>query len=143
MPSSSRRAGPPTPRRWVGPRCLQASTFGACSSATSRACAPNAASPAHQRLAEIALLLGVALGQQPPEHSTISRNRRRLDLSTHQQVFDWVLARLGEAGLVCGRTLGVDASTLEANAAVRSLQSRDTGRATRTFSATCGESAKP
>lgn len=77
--------------------------------------------------------LGVALDQGPPDHSTISRTRRRLELSMHQRVFDWVLARLGESGLVCGRTLGVDASTLEANAAMRSLERRDTGQSYQDF----------
>lgn len=72
--------------------------------------------------------LGLALDQGPPDHSTLSRTRRRLPQTIHQQVFDWVLARLGESGLVCGRTLGVDASTLEANAAMRSLERRDTGQ---------------
>ena len=72
--------------------------------------------------------LGVALGESTPDHSTLSRTRKRLSLEIHQQVFDWVLARLGEAGLVCGRTIGIDASTLEANAAMRSLERRDTGQ---------------
>ena len=56
--------------------------------------------------------LGVGIQQEPPDHSTISRTRRRLTLPMHQQVFEWVLARLGESGLVCGRTVGIDASTL-------------------------------
>ena len=72
--------------------------------------------------------LGVGLEQQTPEHSTLSRTRHRLSEAIHQQVFDWVLALLGESGLVCGRTLGIDASTLEANAAMRSLERRDSGQ---------------
>lgn len=72
--------------------------------------------------------LGVALGESTPDHSTLSRTRKRLSLPIHQQVFEWVLARLGESGLVCGRTIGIDASTLEANAAMRSLERRDTGQ---------------
>lgn len=72
--------------------------------------------------------LGVALGESTPDHSTLSRTRKRLSLEIHQLVFDWVLARLGEAGLVCGRTVGIDASTLEAHAAMRSLQRRDSGQ---------------
>lgn len=77
--------------------------------------------------------LGVPLDKAPPDHSTISRTRRRLDLWMHQRVFDWVLARLGESGLVCGSTLGVDASTLEANAAMRSLERRDSGQSYQDF----------
>lgn len=72
--------------------------------------------------------LGVALGESTPDHSTLSRTRKRFSEEMHQQVFDWVLARLGEAGLLCGRTIGIDASTLEANAAMRSLERRDTGQ---------------
>lgn len=72
--------------------------------------------------------LGVALGESTPDHSTLSRTRKRFTEQMHQKVFDWVLARLGEAGLVCGRTIGIDASTLEANAAMRSLERRDTGQ---------------
>ena len=77
--------------------------------------------------------LGLALDKDPPDHSTLSRTRHRLTLPMHQQVFEWVLARLGESGLVCGRTLGVDASTLEANAAMRSLERRDTGQSYQDF----------
>ena len=62
-----------------------------------------------------------------PNHSTLSRTRRRIDVETHGEVFRWVLAQLGEAGLVRGKTIGIDATTLEANAALRSLVRRDTG----------------
>ena len=64
--------------------------------------------------------LDVAFPESVPDHSTISRTRRRIDLETHQAVFTWVLERLAESGLLKGRTLGVDATTLEANAALRS-----------------------
>ena len=60
--------------------------------------------------------------------NTLSRTRQRLPESVCQQVFHWVLARIGEAGLVCGRTVGIDASTLEANAAMRSIVRRDSGK---------------
>lgn len=71
--------------------------------------------------------LGVALDQAPPDHSTISRTRRLIDLETHRAVFTWVLQCLGGAGLVTGKTLGIDATTLEANAAMRTIVRRDTG----------------
>ena len=64
----------------------------------------------------------------PPDHSTISRNRRLLDLSTHQEVFTWVLGLLAQEGLLRGKTLGIDGTTLEANAALRSIVRRDTGQ---------------
>jgi transposase len=67
------------------------------------------------------------LDEAPPDHSTISRTRRLIDLETHQAVFTWILQRLAEAGLVNGKTVGVDATTLEANAALRSIVRRDTG----------------
>jgi transposase len=71
--------------------------------------------------------LGLALTDNSPEHSTISRTRRLIDLETHQAVFTWVLKRIADAGLVKGKTIGIDATTLEANAALRSIVRRDTG----------------
>ena len=71
--------------------------------------------------------LGVSLADAPPDHSTISRTRRLIDLETHRAVFTWVLQCLGTAGLVKGTTIGIDATTLEANAALRSIIRRDTG----------------
>jgi transposase len=75
----------------------------------------------------IRAFLGLELDEAPPDHSTISRTRRLIDLETHQAVFTWILQRLAEAGLVNGKTVGVDATTLEANAALRSIVRRDTG----------------
>ncbi len=69
--------------------------------------------------------LHIGLDEQTPDHSTISRNRRLLDLETHRTVFGWVLGRLADRGLLKGRTVGVDATTLEANAAMRSIVRRD------------------
>jgi transposase len=71
--------------------------------------------------------LGLVLPEAPPDHSTISRTRRLIDLETHQAVFTWILQRLADAGLVKGTTIGIDATTLEANAALRSIVRRDTG----------------
>jgi transposase len=71
--------------------------------------------------------LGLELHEAPPDHSTVSRTRRLIDLETHQAVFTWVLHRLADAGLVKGKTIGIDATTLEANAALRSIVRRDTG----------------
>jgi transposase len=71
--------------------------------------------------------LGMGLDEAAPDHSTISRTRRLIDLETHKAVFGWVLALLAEKGLVKGNTIGVDATTLEANAALRSIVRRDTG----------------
>ena len=71
--------------------------------------------------------LGYEPTDTPPDHSTISRNRRLIDLSTHQEVFTWVLGMLAQEGLLRGKTLGIDGTTLEANAALRSIVRRDTG----------------
>src|SRR5271163_715363 len=69
----------------------------------------------------------IALDESVPDHSTISRTRRLLDVETHQAVFQWVLQVLAEKKLLKGTTIGVDATTLEANAALRSIVRRDTG----------------
>ena len=75
----------------------------------------------------IRTFLDLALDEAPPDHSTLSRTRRLIDVETHRAVFTWVLQRLADAKLVLGRTVGVDATTLEANAAMRSIVRRDTG----------------
>ena len=58
---------------------------------------------------------------------TISRTRRLIDVETHRAVFRWVLGIIADRGLLKGKTVGVDATTLEANAAMRSIVRRDTG----------------
>jgi transposase len=71
--------------------------------------------------------LGYGPTQATPDHSSLSVIRHRIDLETHQEVFSWVLKAVAEAGLLRGKTLGIDATTLEANAAMRSIVRRDTG----------------
>lgn len=70
--------------------------------------------------------LGLKIDQDPPDHSTISRTRRLIDVETHEAVFAWVLKALARYDLVKGKTMGVDATTLEANAALRSIVRKDT-----------------
>jgi transposase len=77
--------------------------------------------------------LGIGLTESPPDHSTISRTRRLIDLETHRQVFTWVLKVLAEAGLLKGKQIGIDATTLEANAAMRSIVRRDSGESYEEF----------
>jgi transposase len=72
--------------------------------------------------------LGCDLQESTPDHSSLSRIRWRLDPDTHAAVFRMILRALQEAGLVKGQTIGVDATTLEANAAMRSIVRRDTGQ---------------
>jgi transposase len=71
--------------------------------------------------------LRIGLDEDTPNHSTISRTRRLIDVETHGKVFQWVLGVIADRGLLKGRTVGVDATTLEANAAMRSIVRRDTG----------------
>src|ERR1044071_2280777 len=71
--------------------------------------------------------LQIGLDEATPDHSTISRTRRLLDVETHQKVFDWVLGVIADRGLLKGKTGGGDATTLEANAAMRSIVRRDNG----------------
>jgi transposase len=71
--------------------------------------------------------VGIALDETTPDHSTISRTRRLIDLETHAAVFAWVLDVLARRGLIVGKRVAIDATTLEANAAMRSIVRRDTG----------------
>jgi len=71
--------------------------------------------------------LSIALDEMTPDHVTISRTRRLIDGETHQRIFTWVLERLAQGGLIKGKTIGVDSTTLEANAAMKSIVRRDTG----------------
>ena len=77
--------------------------------------------------------LGLDLDEAPPEHSTISRTRRLIDLETHRAVFTWILQVLATTDLVKGQTIGIDATTLEANAALRSIVRRDSGETYQEF----------
>jgi transposase len=78
--------------------------------------------------------LQIGLDERTPDHSTISRTRRLIDVETHKRVFGWVLGVLADRGLLKGKIVGVDATTLEANAAMRSIVRRDNGKVTRSSS---------
>ena len=77
--------------------------------------------------------LGLACDQPAPDHSTISRTRRLIDLETHAEVFREILKVLANHDLVDGKTVGIDSTTLEANAAMRSIVRRDTGEGYQQF----------
>ncbi len=87
------------------------------------------------------LFLGLPIDQPAPDHSTISRTRRLIDLKTHAEVFREILKVLANHGLVEGKTVGVDSTTLdfgelsrtEANAAMRSIVRRDSGEGYQQF----------
>ena len=65
--------------------------------------------------------------ERVPDHSWLSKTRSRLPLEVHEAIFTWVLQRLAERGLIQGDRIGVDASTMEANAALRCIVRRDSG----------------
>jgi len=71
--------------------------------------------------------LGMAATQESPDHSSLSVIRERLPEEVHQAVFTWVLTLAREKKVLDGKTIGVDATTLEANAAMKSIVRRDTG----------------
>jgi transposase len=77
--------------------------------------------------------VGLGLDTAAPDHSTISRTRRLIDVETHRAIFTWVQERLAAADLLKGRTVAIDATTLEANAAMRSIIRRDTGETYQEF----------
>jgi transposase len=77
--------------------------------------------------------VGIALDEDTPDHSTISRTRRLIDVETHKQVFSWVLGLLADRALLQGKRIGIDATTLEASAAMRSIVRRDTGESYEEF----------
>ena len=79
------------------------------------------------------LFLGIPCDKAAPDHSTISRTRRLIDLETHQEVFQFILKVLANHDLIDGKTLGIDSTTLEANAALRSIVRRDTGESYQQF----------
>ena len=77
--------------------------------------------------------LGYGLDEATPDHSSLSRIRQRFDLETHTEIFTWILKVLAKSKLIVGNTVGIDATTLEANAAMRSIVRKDTGESYQEF----------
>src|SRR5271169_1153576 len=77
--------------------------------------------------------LGYEIKKATPDHTSLCKIRGRIDLETHREVFSWVLKVLAQKGLLKGKTLGIDATTLEANAAMRSIVRKDTGESYNEF----------
>jgi transposase len=77
--------------------------------------------------------LRVGLDEGVADHSTISRTRRLIDVETHRAVFTWIQQQLVARGVMRGGPLGIDGTTLEANAALRSIVRRDTGETYQEF----------
>lgn len=81
----------------------------------------------------IKAFLGIPLDKATPDHSTISRTRRLIDVETHAEVFQFILKVLVNHRVIDGKTVGVDSTTLEANAAMRSIVRRDTSEGYQDF----------
>lgn len=77
--------------------------------------------------------------ERVPDHSWLSRTRMRLPLEVHGEIFDWVLGLIAEAGLIKGDRVGVDASSIAADAALRNIVRRDTGEGYREMLARMAE----
>jgi transposase len=77
--------------------------------------------------------LGLASNEESPDHSSLSVIRERLPHEVHVAVFDWVLTLAREKNALHGKTLGVDSTTLEANAAMKSIVRKDTGDDWKTY----------
>jgi transposase len=75
----------------------------------------------------LARFLGYAPGESTPDHSTLSLTRERLPMEIHRMAFELVLSAAAEHGLLKGKTIGVDATDLEANASMKSIVRRDSG----------------
>ena len=71
--------------------------------------------------------LGVPLHQSTPDHSTLTNTRKRLPPEVFEEMFQFVLAIAEQKQLLSGKTVGVDSTLLEANAAMKSIVRRDTG----------------
>jgi transposase len=71
--------------------------------------------------------LGLGLDEKTPDHSTLTNSRRRLPAEVFSEVFQFVLGIASEKKLLAGKTVGVDSTTLEANAAMKSIVRRETG----------------
>jgi transposase len=71
--------------------------------------------------------LGIALTENTPDHSSLTRIRQRLPMDVHVEVFRFVLGMTRTEGLLEGKTLAVDATTLESNAAMKSIVRKETG----------------
>ncbi len=71
--------------------------------------------------------LGVPLHESTPDHSTLTNTRNRFPHEVFDEVFQFVLRIAANKKLLSGKTVGVDSTTLEANAAMKSIVRRDTG----------------
>jgi hypothetical protein len=130
MPGSKPAASPIArlPARRADPASPPASTSACCSWVTSKTSTRSAASLGGALTAcRCASSWGPRWIRIPPDHSTLSATRQRLPAEVFSEVFEFVLSIAVNEQLVDGRTVGVDSTTLEANAAMKSIVRRDSG----------------
>ena len=121
LPAVLRRGGPAS-------RSRRASTSACCWSATSRGSTASAASPGGVPTAcRCERFLGYGPTEKTPDHSSLSEIRQRLPAEVFDEVFQFVLDAGRAKKLLAGKTVGVDSTTLEANAAMKSIVRKDTG----------------
>ena len=77
--------------------------------------------------------LGLSLEESSPDHSTLTNTRKRLPAEVFEEVFQFVLSIAAVKGLLAGKAVGVDSTTLEANAAMKSIVRKDTGEGWRAY----------
>jgi transposase len=77
--------------------------------------------------------LGIPLTQSTPDHSSLTVIRERLPQSVYETVFEWVLKLAVKKKLLSGKTVAVDSTTLEADAAMKSIIRRDSGEDWRAY----------
>jgi len=75
----------------------------------------------------LADFLGIPADKTTPDHSSMSRVHERLPLEVHEEVFVFVLKIAADKKLLKGKTVAVDSTTLEANAAMKSIERKDSG----------------
>src|SRR5690349_14957201 len=131
--ASSRSCALGSTRTKVAPVCLLVATSACCWSAISKALTLSAPLPGVRRtvcaprVSRAGVAGGAAGSFDHLAHASLDRPRNA------RAVFTWMLQRLADAGLVKGKTVGIDATTLEANAALRSIVRRDTGESYQDF----------
>jgi transposase len=75
----------------------------------------------------LAEFLGYGPTEETPDHSSLTRIHQRLPREVHEAMFSFVLALAAEKKLLAGTTVAVDSTMLEANAAMKSIERKETG----------------
>ena len=115
-------------RGWVRRHCRRGAISACTWSAISRGSTATAGSSGRcSDSYSLRDFLRLANRDKVPDHSSLSKMRSRLPCEVHEQIFGWILTLVAKRGLVKGERIGVDGSTMEANAALRSILRRDSG----------------